>query len=119
MIFFCLWNATLMAQLNNLRETKAGQTELIESEAVYDSNSVREMDLNIQDRFEYIKKPASESDLQLASNTAVTYIRPCYFTNWAQYRHGKGKYVPENYVPGLCTHILFAFGWMNEDFTMR
>ncbi|XP_071036118.1 probable chitinase 10 isoform X2 [Parasteatoda tepidariorum] len=38
----------------------------------------------------------------------------CYFTNWAQYRPNEGKYVPEDIEPKLCTHLIFAFGWMKK-----
>ena len=41
------------------------------------------------------------------------YKRVCYYTNWAQYRHGKGKFVPENIDASLCTHVNFAFATMS------
>lgn len=33
----------------------------------------------------------------------------CYFTNWAWYRPGEGKYLPENIDENLCSHIVYGF----------
>ncbi|XP_026332963.1 chitotriosidase-1-like [Hyposmocoma kahamanoa] len=38
----------------------------------------------------------------------------CYYTNWSQYRTKIGKFLPEDIQPDLCTHIIFAFGWLKK-----
>ncbi len=38
----------------------------------------------------------------------------CYFTNFAQYRPGVGKYLPENVDPHLCTHLIYAFSIISK-----
>jgi chitinase len=38
----------------------------------------------------------------------------CYYTNWSQYRPKHGKFLPEDIEPDLCTHIIFAFGWLKK-----
>uniref|UniRef100_A0A915JYH1 GH18 domain-containing protein n=1 Tax=Romanomermis culicivorax TaxID=13658 RepID=A0A915JYH1_ROMCU len=53
------------------------------------------------------------------SESAEKFITGCYYTNWAQYRHGIGKYLPENYQRGLCTHIFYAFAEMNSSFDLK
>ncbi|KAK6100780.1 Glycosyl hydrolases 18 family protein [Brugia pahangi] len=53
----------------------------------------------------------------ILSNTITVihgYVRGCYYTNWAQYRDGEGKFLPENIPNGLCTHILYAFAKVDE-----
>lgn len=40
-------------------------------------------------------------------------ISVCFYTNWAQYRNGDGKFLPENIDPSLCTHVNYAFAKIN------
>ena len=39
----------------------------------------------------------------------------CYFTNWAWYRPGVGKYRPEDIDPTLCTHIIYGFAVLDSN----
>lgn len=39
----------------------------------------------------------------------------CYYTNWSQYRTKIGKFMPEDIQPDLCTHVVFAFGWLKKN----
>ena len=38
----------------------------------------------------------------------------CYFTNWAWYRPGQGKYRAETVDPDLCTHIVYGFAVLDQ-----
>lgn len=39
----------------------------------------------------------------------------CYFTNWAWYRQGDGKYLPQDIDPTLCTHINYGFAVLDSN----
>ncbi len=39
----------------------------------------------------------------------------CFFSNWAQYREGDAKFMPENIDANLCTHIVFSFAKVIDD----
>lgn len=39
----------------------------------------------------------------------------CYFTNWAWYRQGMGKYLPDDIDPSLCTHIAYGFAVLDPN----
>lgn len=59
--------------------------------------------------------PNPSSQLQSLIDPNSEYKVVCYFTNWAWYRHGVGKYQPQDIDPDLCTHIVYGFAVLNGD----
>lgn len=44
----------------------------------------------------------------------------CYFTNWAWYRKGTGRYTPDDINTDLCTHIVYGFAVLDySELTIR
>nr|XP_045604735.1 mucin-5AC-like isoform X4 [Procambarus clarkii] len=43
----------------------------------------------------------------------------CYYTNWSVYRKGEAKYTPQNINPYLCTHLVYAFGGLTDEFEIK
>ena len=39
----------------------------------------------------------------------LSYRVVCVYTNWSQYRPDKGKFLPENVDPSLCTHLIYVY----------
>lgn len=59
-----------------------------------------------------LAQPSVQSNTLQQPNQKYKIV--CYYTNWSQYRPKTGKYTPENIDPHLCTHIIFAFGWLKK-----
>ncbi|XP_074791953.1 acidic mammalian chitinase-like [Natator depressus] len=53
--------------------------------------------------------------LLLNAQLGCAYLLTCYFTNWAQYRPGLGRFMPDNIDPCLCTHLIYAFAGMKNN----
>ncbi|KAG7205193.1 hypothetical protein KM043_018281 [Ampulex compressa] len=53
--------------------------------------------------------PSAEIDPEKVSPLSGHYKVVCYFTNWAWYRKGIGRYLPEHIDHTLCTHIVYGF----------
>ena len=48
------------------------------------------------------------------------YKKVCYVTNWSQYRQNPAKFTPENVDPFLCTHLIYAFAYIdNQTLTVK
>lgn len=53
--------------------------------------------------------PSAIVDPDKVSSLSGYYKVVCYFTNWAWYRRGIGRYLPEHIDHTLCTHIVYGF----------
>ncbi|XP_066480752.1 acidic mammalian chitinase [Tiliqua scincoides] len=51
----------------------------------------------------------------LNAQLGSAYQLTCYFTNWAQYRPGLGRFKPDNIDPCLCTQLIYAFAGMKNN----
>lgn len=67
--------------------------------------------------------PAKDPTTALATIPVEDVVQPltgkyklvCYFTNWAWYRPGDGKYLPDDIDANLCTHIVYGFAVLGYD----
>lgn len=67
-----------------------------------------------------MKPPTPGTDVTSVVPLDGTYKVVCYFTNWAWYRQGDGKYLPSDIDPTLCTHINYGFAVLDgESLTIK
>ncbi|KAK2709088.1 hypothetical protein QYM36_012939 [Artemia franciscana] len=59
------------------------------------------------------RAPTPSTERPTTEDTGVKVI--CYFTNWAWYRPGDGKYTPSNIDESLCTHIVYGFATLDRN----
>lgn len=59
--------------------------------------------------------PPSQTTSEALVDANSEFKVVCYFTNWAWYRQGVGKYLPSDIDPDLCTHIIYGFAVLNGD----
>lgn len=57
----------------------------------------------------------TEAEGYPVSDAGAEYKVVCYFTNWAWYRQGDGKFLPEHIDDQLCSHIVYGFAVLNRD----
>lgn len=59
---------------------------------------------------------SDESSNEIDTDSSSSdYKVVCYFTNWAWYRQGEGKYKPQDIDETLCTHIVYGFAVLDSN----
>lgn len=117
------------------RPTGSAAAKLAEKSALKNVTSSTASVAKAQDRVDLASSPSTnrfnrrKRPTSLASSASSTDVKVskeggkidkdgykivCYYTNWSQYRVKIGKFLPEDIPADLCTHIIFAFGWLKK-----
>ena len=97
----------------------AGDDQSKNKDGQRDGNKEEEEDSEAEAEAEAENDAYPENDNQMDDNSVEgDYKVVCYYTNWAFYRPGIGKYKPENIDESLCTHIVYGFAVLNPN-TMK
>ncbi|KAG7154890.1 Chitotriosidase-1-like 5 [Homarus americanus] len=56
----------------------------------------------------------SESNLHRLGNNSCNKVVTCYYSNWAYWRSGDGKYTVEDIDLNVCTHLVYAFAVLDS-----
>uniref|UniRef100_A0A182LZU2 Chitinase n=1 Tax=Anopheles culicifacies TaxID=139723 RepID=A0A182LZU2_9DIPT len=107
----------LTAIREGLRDPPAGSDVLpsIVQQSTGNENALEETSAGITSPEKQQPGPldSSEEDNNVVESDEYKVV--CYFTNWAWYRQGNGKYLPEDIDPELCTHIVYGFAVLDRE----
>ncbi|XP_030240858.1 probable chitinase 10 [Drosophila navojoa] len=101
-------------------ETANNENESVSAEVGNNNNNNNNEPESSQENEVDPNEDIEEGDFEMESgypiaDSGTDYKVVCYFTNWAWYRQGGGKYLPEDIDADLCTHIVYGFAVLNRD----
>uniref|UniRef100_A0A1A9WKD4 chitinase n=1 Tax=Glossina brevipalpis TaxID=37001 RepID=A0A1A9WKD4_9MUSC len=104
---YCDWPQSSKCAIRNVETTSETLYPLIITH-----KSTKKPSIVLNKKPAYRPKPAPGLTF---SDDSHNFKVICYFTNWAWYRSGQGKFIPENIDENLCTHIIYGFTVLNNN----
>lgn len=79
------------------------------------TNTIKPDSSTFKPKPEVTTKPSKVTSPKPIEELRNEYKVVCYFTNWAWYRQGGGKYLPQDIDSDLCTHIVYGFAVLDSS----